>query len=270
MIKKHLTPILLLSLVLSIVATSCGKKQHIYLSKNQVYFAPVGGVRTVKIYSDCLWTVETSPSANWITVEPKEGDNGDIITISAGEYNVPTDRNAIITIVSENGKTKKDITVTQRRIDMSDITDKVWFMHYYERWDTDFYGEFIEDSYRDRYYYYGPEYDNWFFYFLEDSTGYQWRARNYDTVYFSFNYIFYPLEDSLYINYVTDSSGVVEDYHTIVEQLDAEAFVFQNEYKSHQFERLTMANVTAKQKKAFVKPTKVMKKPKGPIIQVEN
>ena len=109
-----------------------------------------------------------------------------------------------------------------------------------------------------------------FFYFMEDSTGYQWRAKNYDTVYYAFNYLFYPLEDSLYINYETDSSGVVEDYHTIIEQLDNEAFIFQNEYREHRFERLTMANVSAHEKRPFIKPDKVMKKPSGPIIQVEN
>lgn len=270
MIKKHLTPIILLSIVLSIVSTSCGKKQHIYLSKNHVYFAPVGGLRSVKVYSDCHWTVEKSASADWFTVEPMEGNDGDILSIRAGEYDEQTDRNGIITIVSDNGKAKKEITVTQRRIDMSDITNKVWFMHFYERWETDFYGEYIEDSYRSWNYYYDPGYDNWFFYFLEDSTGYQWKVRNYDTVFFGFNYIFYPLEDSLYINYVMDSTGVVEDYHTIVEQLDIETFIFQNEYREHRFERLTMANVSPHKQKPFVRPTKVMKKPEGPIIQVEN
>lgn len=270
MIKKHLIPIILLSMVLGLVTTSCGPKQHIYLSKKSVIFTPAGGVRTVKIYSDCHWRVERIGDENWFTVEPMEGNDGDEIIIRAGEYEEYNDREAMIRIVTENGKMKKEITITQRHIEIVDLINKVWFMHYYERWDTDFYGEFIDDSYREWHYYYGPEYDNWFFYFLEDSTGYQWRARNNDTTYYSFNYIFYPLEDSLYINYVTDSSGVVEDYHTIVEQIDEESFVFQNEYKSHQFERLTMANVSAKQKRPFVKPTKVMKKPVGPIIQVEN
>lgn len=270
MIKKHLSLFVLIGIVLSLATTSCGKRQHVYLSKNNVIITPAGGLRTITVYSDCHWTVERIGNADWLTVDPMEGGDGDVIHIRAGEYNELQDRSAIIRVVSENGKVKKNITITQRRIDMADIINKVWFMHFYERWETDFYGEFIEDSYRTWRYYAEPEYDNWFFYFMEDSTGYQWRAKNYDTVYYAFNYIFYPLEDSLYINYETDSSEVVEDYHTIIEQLDDEAFIFQNEYREHRFERLTMANVSAHEKRPFVKPDKVMKKPSGPIIQVEN
>lgn len=270
MIKKHLTLLVMLGMALSLVITSCRPKQHVYLSKKNVIFAPVGGVRTVKVYADCKWTAELVTGGNWCNVEPMEGDLDGTLTIRVGEYNETEDRNAIIRIISENGKIKKDITVTQRRITMEDIINKVWFLHFYERWDTDYYGEFIEDSYRTWHYYAEPEYDNWFFYFLEDSTGYQWRAKNHDTVYYAFSYVYYPLEDSLYINYVTDSTDVVEDYLAIVEKLDDEEFIFQNEYKSHQFERLTMANVSPNKKTPFVKPAKVMKKPKGPIIQVEN
>lgn len=270
MTKRNFLPLLLMGLVLSIAATSCGPKQQIFLSKNKVIFAPVGGLRSVKVYSDCSWTIEKTDNQDWFTVSPMEGQNGDIISIRAGEWNEATDRSATITVVSENGKVRKELTINQRRIDMTDLVNKFWFMHFYERWETDYYDQYIEDSYRSWHYLAYPEYDNWFFYFLPDSTGYQWHAKNNDTVYFAFNYIYYPLEDSLYINFETDSAGIVEDYHTIVEELDGETFIFQNEYRQHRFERLTMDNVTAGQKHPFVKPKKVSKKPAGPIIQVAN
>lgn len=269
MMKTKLIPFLLLTLVLSIGATSCGKRQHIYLSKNKAIFTPAGGIRSIKVFSDNHWTLQTSGNHDWFTISPMEGGNEDIITITAGKYNEATDRSAIITIVSENGKVKKDIQIIQRRIDMTDLVNKFWFMYFYERWETDFYGEDIEDSHRTWEYYYGPEYTNWFFYFQEDSTGFLWKAKNNDTIYYAFNYIFYPLEDSLYINFETDSD-TVEDYLTIVEELDNDNFVFQNEYKPHRFEKLHMGNATRMEKKMFAKPDRVMKKPHGPIIQLDD
>ena len=268
--KSNFVLFLLLGLVLCIGATSCRKKQQVYLSKNTVIFAPEGGQRSVKVYADCNWTVEKTDQQDWFTISPMSGTNDNVISIRAGEWSAASDRSAIVQVVSENGKVKRELTITQRRIEITDLIEKVWFMHFYERWETDYYDQYIDDSYRNWHYWYGPEYDNWFFYFLEDSTGYQWHAKNNDTVYFAFNYVFYPLEDSLYINFETDSVGLVEDYHTIVEELDGETFVFQNEYRQHRFERLTLDNVTLQQKHPFVKPKKVSKKHPGPIIQVEN
>ena len=270
MTKRNFLPIVVMGLILSLAATSCHHKPQLFLSKNKVIFAPVGGLRSVKVYSDCAWTVKIADQQDWFTVSPMSGENGDIISIRASEWNEATDRSAIIIVESEDGRVKRELTVNQRRIEMTDLINKFWFMHFYERWETDYYDQYIDDSYRNWHYWYGPEYDNWFFYFLEDSTGYQWHAKNNDTVYFAFNYVFYPLEDSLYINFETDSVGLVEDYHTIVEELDGETFVFQNEYRQHRFERLTLDNVTLQQKYPFVKPKKVSKKHPGPIIQVEN
>ena len=110
MIKKHLNLIVLLGLALTLVMSSCGKKQHIYLSKNSVIITPAGGLRTIKVYSDCTWTVERIGHADWFTVDPMEGGDGDIISIRAGEYNEVEDRSATIRVVSENGKVKKNIT----------------------------------------------------------------------------------------------------------------------------------------------------------------
>lgn len=269
--KKSLYLFLLLGLTLCLGATSCCKKQHLYLSKNYAFFAPVGGLRSIRVSSDNHWTVQIADHPEWLSVSPMEGNDGDVLSIRAEEYKELSERSALITVTSENGKVKKTIRVTQRPIEIADLTNKWWFMHFYERWETDFYNDSIEDSYRSWTYWAEPEYDNWFFYFLDDSTGYEFWAKKHsqDTVVFTFNYVYYPLEDSLYINYETDSADVVEDYLTIVEQLDEESFIFRNEWAEHRFERLTMANVTAK-KHPFVKPKKITKKPAGPLIQVDN
>lgn len=266
--KKNLFPILLLAMVFCLGTTACHKKQHLYLSKNYAIFAPVGGLRSIRVMSDNHWSLQLSDNTGWLAVSPMEGNDGDILTIQAGEYLEETERNAVITVVSENGKVKKNIRVAQRPINIAKVTNRWWFLHYYERWETDYYNDSIEDSHRDWTYWVGPQFDNWFFYFREDSTGLQWHTKNNDTVAYLFHYVYYPLEDSLYICFETDSAGV-EDYLAEVERLDDDKFIFQDEWAPHRFERLTLDDVTAA-KHPLTLPKKVMKKPAGPLIQVDN
>jgi len=152
------------------------------------------------------------------------------------------------------------------------ITGKVWFTLTEERWNTDFYNQYIPDSYRSWTYNKVPAgSENWFWYFFENSTSYLIHTINFDTTYFGFNYSYTPSNNSVYINFQTED-GTVEDYNASVDRLDNNGFILSHEYRYHSFERVTAENVTNSDKKGIefkINPKNVQYKPAGPLIPVK-
>ena len=254
---------------LVVLAASCGKKQHIVISKASLVYTYSGGNDVFQITADCNWVIDGIP--NWITVNPTAGSNDGNVVVTVNRNNTSVDRNATLYVISENGRVKKSIEVIQVRADINAIIQKVWFTLTDERWNTDYYNHVIPESYRTYTYYSNDDYEHWFFYFLNDSTGYQVRTYNGDTIIYPYNFTFYPDVDSLFISFeVVGDTLVREDYRTIIHQLNNEFFVFSHAYRPHQFEKITTANVTGSRKEDFkVNPKKIQSKPKGPLIPVK-
>ena len=266
--KKHFIWIGLVTICLWFASASCCKKQHITVSKEILTFNFEGGMDFFQIEADCDWNIETT--ADWFTVSTETGSNDATITVTVQRNPHTAERNALLTVVSANGKIKKTIKVVQNQIDISMIVEKVWFTRFYERWDTDFYNEYIPESYRSWTYYSDPGLENWFWYFFEDTISYQIHTVNYDTVYYPFEYIYYPEGDSIYINFLTVDE-TVEDYHATIHQLDHEYFTFSDAYRPHQFEKITTVNVTEKGRSEIkINPKKVKSKPAGPLIPISH
>lgn len=153
-------------------------------------------------------------------------------------------------------------------IDYSKIVGKVWFTRTYERWNTDYYDQYIPESYRSWTYDIDPGCENWFWYFFEDDVCYQIHTKDYDTVYYPFEFKYYPNGDSIYINFITVDT-TLEDYHATIQQLDDNYFIFSDEYRPHQFEKITMTNVTGDTRSEFkLNPKKVKNKAGGPLIPI--
>ena len=250
--------------------SSCQKHQRLELSNQNLVFSPMGGMDMISISSDCDWTIVLNDDANWYSLSQTSGVNDAILVVQVEEQQKPYDRNASFTISTNNGKKEKTVTITQTRYDIDNLTGRVWFLRFYERWNTDFYDQYIPDSYRSRTYYTNNEFDNWFLYFTNDSIGYQIHTKEGDTVYYAYDYIYYPEGDSLYINYET-VTDTVEDYHCHIYQLDNELFVFSNEYRRHHFEKLTNYNMsdTKIRLNPHPDPKQIRIKPRGPMIQIE-
>lgn len=249
--------------------SSCGKKQHVDISKTSLVYTYSGGNDVFRVEADCNWEVSGMP--DWITVNPSTGYRDGNVVVSVARYNGSQDRYASLSITSENGKVTKEIGVFQIRADINAIIRKVWFTLSDERWDTDYFNHIIPESYRSYNYYSNEGFENWFFYFIDDSTGYQVRTYQGDTTYYPYKFAFYPEVDSLFISFETEGDSVVrEDYRTIIHQLNNEYFVFSHAYRPHQFEKITTANVTGNQREVFkVNPKKIKAKPKGPLIPVK-
>lgn len=258
-----------LFLALSVLTTSCGNMQHIDISKASMTYPYSGGNDVFRIEADCNW--EVVGAANWFTVNPTMGSKDGNVVVTVARNNSMQDRYATLYVVSENGKVRKSIDIIQTSADISVIINKVWFTLTDERWDTDYFNEVIPESYRIYSYYSNEGYENWFFYFLENNSGYQVRTFNGDTIYYPYNYTYYPDVDSLDISFEIEGDSIVrEDYHTIVHQLDEENFVISHAYRPHQYEKITSVNVTGTRREVFrINPKKIQRKPKGPLIPVK-
>lgn len=234
-----------------------------------IAFNSFGGTDIFRIVADCNWSIETDNTQEWLTIDPLAGGKDTtnvVVTASPNENNY--DRNTRFTIVSEKGKIRKEIGVVQEKIDIDYLHNKIWFLRDYERWDCDFYNTVIPESYRSWTFYsdYGNE--NWFFYFLEDSTSYEIRIKEDDTLFYYFDYQYYPNGDSLYINFQTVDS-TVEDYHASIQELNNERFTFSDEWGWHEFEKLYLVNVSRdKRSELKINPKKIAKRPAGPLIEL--
>ena len=259
----------ILLIALAMLASSCGKKQHIKVSKTALTYSYAGGDDVFLVEADCNWEVIGMP--DWVTVNPSSGSGNGNVAVTVKRNNSLLDRNHLIYVTSETGKTKKSIQVVQTKPDISAIVNKVWFALSDERWDTDYLDRIIPDSYRSYNYYSNDEYEHWFFYFTNAHDGYQIHTYNGDTVNYPFSFTYYPDVDSLDISFtVIGDTTALEDYHTIIHQLDDEFFVFSHAYRPHQFEKITTANVTGEDKAVFkINPKKNQPKPRGPLIPVK-
>ena len=254
---------------LTLLGGSCCKKPNLNVSKDEIVFSSAGGNGIVQVDADCNWTVSKDGTYDWFTLSRTTGSNQGVILVTVQDYHSHYERNASFTVSSSNGKVSKTVRIVQQPIDIIDIHNKVWFLHEYERWATDYQDDYIDDSYEHWNYYIDESFDNWFFYFMADSTGYQYHTKNGDTIIYSYRYIYYPLGDSLYINFQTDTTEV-EDYHAVIHELNQQNFVFSDEFYSHRFEKLYMANISVKKESIKMNPAKLRKKGKGPLIQVEH
>lgn len=267
--KKHFLQILTLSVVALLTMTSCGKRQRLEVDKSLITFSFANSTDIFSIEANCQWSIDTDNTADWVTVTPLQGEGNTYVTVMVEKNNTVNDRRTSFSVDSENGKIHREIIVTQERIDIYAIVRKVWFLRTYTRWDSDFYNVVIPDSYRSITYYSNPGFENWFFYFVEDSTGYLIRTYQGDTINYPYQFVYYPEYDSLNITFET-TTDTIENYHTVIHELTNSVFNFSDAYRPHQFEKLNLVNVTGEERGGVtINKKNTALKPTGPLIQIK-
>ena len=257
----------LLAIVFAIA--SCGPKQHLEVNKEKLVFNSFGGTDLFYVVADCDWNIEVDNTQDWLSVNPLSGGKDTtniIVTAVPNEHNY--DRNTSLAVVSSNGKVRKEIEVTQEKIDIDYIHNKIWFLRDYERWDCNYLNVIIPESYRSWTFYtdYGNE--NWFFYFMDNNSGYEIRIKGDDTTYYAYDYQYYPQGDSLFIRFENPDSTFIDDYHATIHELNNERFTFSDAYRPHQYEKLFLVNVSRGDRSEMkINHKKIAKKPAGPLIQ---
>lgn len=258
-----------LSMLAMVALASCGKRQNLEVDKSLITFSFAQSTDIFGIEANCPWSIDIDNTDDWVTIAPLQGEGDTYVTVMVEKNNTVNDRRTSFTVNSENGKRHREIVVAQERIDIYAIVRKVWFLRTYTRWDSDFFNVVIPESYRTITYYSNPGFENWFFYFVEDSTGYLVHTYQGDTITYPYDFVYFPAYDSLNITFATTNDSI-ENYHTVIHELTHSVFTFSDAYRPHQYEKLHLVNVTGDERGSLKINTKhTALKPAGPIIQLE-
>lgn len=268
--KKNINFLTLAVLFLTAMAglTGCVKDPSLIVSTNDLWFDMDAGSKTLDITANCKWTVQKMDDADWYSIDQMSGKNDATITITVQAMDDADYRGSKFIIMSPNGHVRRTIFVTQNKIDVYSMVNKIYGVTYLEHWNTDYFGQIIEDSYKE--YEFNP-YDTttgYLMYFLEDGQGIQRDHHNDTAVYYAFTYNYNPIDQILHIEFET-VTGAPESYDPQVLTATDSLYRFMHEWKTDWWERADMRKVGTinPDEKALLKHAATKRKEGGPIFQ---
>lgn len=222
--------------------TSCIPTYTIHVSRQDLYFGLSAEEQTIDITANCKWTVVRNDDADWYTISQMSGKNDGSITISVKDLTDGDFRGSSFTIQSPGGHVYRTVFVSQNKLDFDGMMNKVFGVIHLEHWNTDFWGEIIEDTYQEATYNPYDTTTGYHVYFLPNGEGIQ-RDHHTDTIaYWPFHYEYNPLNQVLHIDYeLVDNNH--EDYDCNVVTASDSLFRFIHEFEDHGWERADMRKV---------------------------
>ena len=268
--KKHIHFLAIVAMLLIAAAgfTGCVKTYKIQVPTNNVWFGLEAGSQDFEFTANCEWTITKNDDADWYTISQMSGKNDATLTITVEAMENSDFRGASFVINSPGGHVHRTIFISQNKLDFDGLYNKVFGVSRVEHWNTDYFGQMIEDSYRDSMY---DPYDTatgYTMYFLADGTGVQMDHHKDTAVYYAFTYEYNPINQILHIEFETiDDSH--EDYDPQVLTASDSLFRFIHEYKDHWWERADMRKIGTinPDAKALLKHKAVKRKGDEPIFQ---
>lgn len=232
-----------LSVLILLCVSGCVKDYSILVSSQDLRFGLASESQTVVVNANCKWTITKNDDADWYTISPMSGKaNDSIITVTVNDYSGGDFRGSSFVISSPGGHVHRTVFVSQNKLEFYDMVNKIYGCMFREKWNTDFYGQIIEDSYKT--YEYNP-YDTttgYLMYFLENGQGVQ-RDHHTDTVaYYMFTYQYDPVDQILHIAFETVTDAP-ENYDPQVLTASDSLYRFMHEYKSNFWERADMRKI---------------------------
>lgn len=218
------------------------KKETITLSNYELWFPTESNSKTLEINSNCKWIVSIDDGADWYTVSPMSGKGQSSLTITVQPYEGSDYRSSSFTLISEHSLCKTKVFLSQNKLEFEEIVNMVFGVSKVEYWNTDYFGQIIEDSYRHKEY---NPYDTtmgYLMYFLEDGVGVQRDHHKDSVVYYVFTYDYDAISRNLHIEFETVSDAV-EDYDASVLTASEKLFRFIHEYKPNWWERADMRKI---------------------------
>ena len=246
------------------------KKETIMLSKYDLWFAKEAETKNLSITTNCKWTVSIDDGADWYTVSPTSGGqtNQGNISITVKPYDGNGYRKSTFTVTSEHGFFSTKVYLSQNQLEFDDIINMVFGVASLEHWNSDYYGQIIEDSYKHKNY---DPYDTtkgYLMFFLENGQGVQ-RDHHKDTaVYYAFTYDYDAASRNLHIEFET-VTDTVESYDASLLTASEEWFRFIHEYKPNWWERADMRKIGTIDpgERAMLKRSATKRKPSGLIFK---
>ena len=240
--KKGNLFLMTLLVMLTMALVSCEKKYEIQLSTQNLWFGLEAETQTINITSNCKWTITKDDDADWYSINPMSGENDAVITINVQAFEDGDYRGSSFSVVSPGGQVSRTVFITQNKLDFDGMVNKIFGVMSVEHWNTDYYGQIIEDSYK--HYEFDP-YDTttgYLMYFLENGQGVQRDHHKNSAVYYAFTYDYNPVDQILHIEFETIDDSP-ENYDTQVLTASDSLYRFIHEYKPNWWERADMRKV---------------------------
>ena len=243
---KKVSIVWVCSMILGMAAffMGCQKDYNVMVSSQDVRFGLDAESQTITVNANCKWTVTKNDNADWYTITPMSGRSRDsIVTISVDAYPNGDFRGSSFVIQSPGGHIRRTVFVSQNKLAF-DVANKVFGLTYLEHWNTDFFGQIIEDSYvMDEYDPYDTTKGQLMFFF-EGDTGIQRRVRERDNAvfYYPFNYN-YDADSSIFHIVFHLQNGGLETYAAEVLCASDSLYRVFHQYKPNWWERADMRKV---------------------------
>ena len=268
---KKKSNILFMAALLFIVSAglmSCVKTYKIQVSTNNLWFGLNAGSLTMDITANCKWTITKQDVADWYTINTMSGKNDATLIITVDPLENADFRMSRFVIESPGGHVHRTVFVSQNKLDFEGLYNKVFGVMNVEHWNTDYFGQMIEDSYKHGEF---DPYDTatgYTMYFLENGTGVQCDHHDGTAVYFEFTYEYNPINQIFHIEFETVDEGH-ENYDANVLTASDSLYRFMHEYKPHFWERADMRKigVISNAKKEFLLRNATKRKGGEPIFQ---
>ena len=220
------------------------KRETIILSDGELWFPKEAGSKTIEIKANSKWTVSIDDGADWYTVSPMSGDptNQGSIVVTTQAFDGNDFRSSSFTITSEHGWCVAKVNLSQNKLEFDEIFNMVFGVSKVEHWNTDYFGQIVEDSYKQKEYNPFDTTTGYMMYFFEEGKGVQ-RDHHGDTaVYYAFDYVYNPVDRILHIEFETVGDEP-ENYNPSVLTASESLFRFIHEYKPDWWERADMRKI---------------------------
>lgn len=266
--KKSIYLMMALLVVTAVTILGCVKEYTMQVSTQNLWFGLEAGTQEIELTANCKWTISKNDDADWYTISTMSGKNDATITVTVKAMEDSDFRGSSFVILSPGGHVYRTIFVSQNKLDFDGLMNKVFGVTSLEHWNTDFYDQIIEDSYRHK------EFDpfdtatGYTMYFLENGTGVQMDHHNDTAVYYLFQYEYNPIDQILHIEFETVDDAP-EDYDPQVLTASDSLFRFIHEYKENWWERADMRKIgtVIPQERDFIKSVATKRKGDEPIFQ---
>ena len=222
--------------------SGCVEDYSILVSTQDVRFGLASETQTLVITANCKWTITKNDNADWYTITPMSGRaNDSIVTITVNAYPDGDFRESTFFVSSPGGHVRRTIFVTQNKLAF-DVTNKVFGLTTLEHWNTDYFGQIVEDSYeRLNYNPYDTTQGQQMFFF-EDGHGIQRRVKADGVLYYSFDYA-YDADSSIFHIQFHLVDGGIEPYNAQVLCASDSLYRVFHEYKPNWWERADMRKI---------------------------
>ena len=221
---------------------SCVKNYKIQVSTQDLWFNLYADSQKIDITANCEWTITKNEDADWYTLSTMSGKNDGSITVTVNALEDGDYRGASFVISSPGGHVRRTIFVSQNKLDFDGMVNKIFSVMELEHWNTDYYGQIIEDSYK--HYEFDP-YDTtvgYQMYFFDNGHGVQRDNHNDTAVFYSFSYDYNPVDQILHIEFVT-TGDEPESYDPQVLTASDSLYRFIHEYKPDFWELADMRKI---------------------------